>query len=365
VEQAYARAHALSDALGSPPQLYIVYFGLWMYYVVTADFRRAMVVCDDLTRMAEAIDTAGYRVEALFCTAYTEYYMGRLLESERHFRAAIALESAVTDEAEFRLSPAGDDVRIHSRVFLGMLLWHLGRSDEAVATAEAGVRIAREIGYPYGIVWGLDSLAWLHVFRNDPGAAAATAMEMVGICQERGFPFFTALGGLILGWSAIQGGDMQTGVPMFEQSLAGLLMAGARQSHTLFRSQLAATYLAQERLDDATAEVDRAFALMDAHDEHAWEPEVHLVHGALLLAQAKRGDGSLDAAAAAYLRARDVARAQGALGYRVRAGLMAAQALPPGSSRDSALEELRSIIPLAEEHGSWPDLERAKVLSAG
>lgn len=364
VQQAYARAHALSSELGSPPQLFVVYFGLWMYYVVTADFARALEVCKDLARMAAQIGKPGYQVEALFCTAYTEYYMGRLRDAQGHFHEAIALESSVVDDAEFRLSPAGDDVRIHSRAFLGMTEWHLGLADRAVRTAEDGVRVAREIGYPYGVVWGLDSLGWVHVFRNDPDPAASVATEMIGISKERGFPFFVALGGLIVGWCAMRAGDVVTGLPIYEQSLAGLQMAGAHQSQTLFFSHLAAAYIGEGRLDDAERQITAALEAIERTGERAWEPEVHLARGALALARLQRGLGTMEDAAGAFADARTVARAQGAAGYTVRACLQAALMLPAGRERDEAIEELRAVLAEVDVASASPDIVAARALFA-
>ena len=364
VKIAFARAHTISADLGSPPQLYIVYFGLWMYYVVTSDLPRAFEVCGDMSRMAEQIGKPGYQVEAHFCTAYTEYYSGQLHAARQHFQEAIALERAVTDQAEFRLSPAGDDVRIHSRAFLAMTEWHLGLVDTAVGTAEDAVRVARDVGYPYGLVWGLDSLAWVHVFRGDPVSASAAAMEMIGICRERGFPFFTALGGLVVGWSAMRLGDVRTGLPMYEQSLAGLQLAGAFQSQTLFFAHLASAYLLEGRMDEADARVAQAVSAMDRTGERAWEPEVHLVRAAICVARAHAGHADLGPAIAAFAQARARARAQGALAYSVRACRLAAEALPRGEARDEALMELREVLARAEPGTGIEDFERARSLLA-
>jgi class 3 adenylate cyclase/tetratricopeptide (TPR) repeat protein len=359
VVQAYARAHALSAQLGSPPQLFIVYFGLWMYYVVTADFPKATAICADLTRMAKEIGPPGYRIEALFCTAYTEYYTGHLHDAQQHFSQAIALEASVTDVAEFTLSPAGDDVRIHLRAFLGMTEWHLGLVDRAVRTAEEGVRLAKEVGYPYGIVWGLDSLGWVHVFRSDPVRAAATAAEMIAICRERGFPFFTALGGLMVGWATAESGDRSGGLAMYEPALGGLLMMGARQSQTLFFSHLATIYIREGRLDDAELQVQKALAAVESTGERAWEPEVLLARADLICA---RTTPSSPEAAECFAHARRVARDQGALGYTVRACVRAARVLPAGGDRDAALAELRSAIDRVEEGKNAADLALARSL---
>ena len=110
------------------------------------------------------------------------------------------------------------------------------------------------------------------------------------------------------------------------------------------------------RVSEALRELDDALQFVEVTDERAWASELHRLRGELL----KKSD--LAEAERAMTKALEVATAQGARSFELRAAISLAR-LRPGKKRSSAaLKELRRIHASFTEGLETSDLLEAKAL---
>src|SRR6185295_2119753 len=142
-----------------------------MYYVVRADYARALELAERLQAIAEAQGTAAALVHASYCIVFSRYYLGEIHAAHDAFAAGARLECADGDPA--LALPTGDDVRIHLLAFFGLVLWHRGQPAEAMARCEQAVALARRLSHPYGVVFALNAATYLAMYLRDDDRAKA------------------------------------------------------------------------------------------------------------------------------------------------------------------------------------------------
>jgi len=197
---------------------------------------------------------------------------------------------------------------------------------------------------------------WAHAYRREWDLAAARADECLEISNAHGFTLFFGAVGVFRGRALVEAGDVGRGIAVLEQGLALYRRTGATVTLPFFSYLLAEAYVAADGLDDALAELDAAVRMVEAHDERAWEADLHRLKGELLH---KRRD----AAALQQLdTARTVARAQNAKSLELRVAMTRLR-LASSADRATALAELAGIYAWFTEGFETPDLKEAKALS--
>lgn len=161
----------------------------------------------------------------------------------------------------------------------------------------------------------LDHAGRLYQFLRDARAVAAQADALVTLAEEHGMVYLTGMGAFLRGWAAAEGGRVAAGVAGMRRGLAAYRATGLVQLLPYLLCLLAEIEGRQGRGADALRLLDEAAALVEANEERWWQAELQRVRGAVLAGQ----DGEGQAAEAAFRRALDTARRQGALALELRA----------------------------------------------
>lgn len=370
VGAAFSRAYALSEPMGDAPELFRALQGLWMFYVVRAEYGQALTLARRLERAAASQGRA-LRMQGLYTSAFTLFYLGDFAGARDRFQQAVTLDDGVTDFQT--VSPTGDDIRVHVLSFLALTLWHLGSPDEALVAGRRAIAIARDSRHPYGIAWALMVAGWLHQFRGETDQMATNARESLAIAAEKGFSYIAALSSFLASLALALDPDREVaaeerGIGGMRQSIEALSASGARLGETLMTSQLIEASLHLGRTDAAADLIAEYHAGTPDREEQSWAAEFHRLRGLLELHRdldngAAKGH-SLARAEAAFREAVATSEQQGARGLRLRAVHGLAQVLARLGRQPEAAELLSECLQSFSQGADTADVRNARTLLA-
>jgi len=356
VERHLSHAIALCRALGHPPQTVPVTWGLWACYLVRGDYQRTRALSDALLADCEQAGDDDGLLDAFMMAGIDRYYVAEMPDGDAYFRRCAAAYDPVRHSS--RMRDYGNDAGMAGRVYHALLLWWLGRADDALAQAREGVALARAVGHPYMIGFTLTFTARLHQMRGDLPAAIAAATEAIDIAVARGFPIWEGYCRIVRGWAVVHEGRPE-GMAELDAGLAGWHAMGARIWLPYFLGLKAEACLQAGRLVDARAALDEAEAVAGATGERLDEAQFAELRGALALASGEAAAGE-----AALREAIDRATAMGAAAWRLRAAKRLAEHLVATCRADEAravLEPALAAMPQgrdeADQAAGWALLD--------
>jgi predicted ATPase len=315
VQAAYGRAWELCQQLGDTPQLFPVLIGLRRFYSVRADLATAHSIAQQLLTLARATGDPVHLIEAYLAFGNTSLWRGELRDALGHLEQGIA----ATDAQAF---PPGARAQLVSHPFvttLGYLswaLWATGAVEQARARSRQSIDFARGLDHPHSLAVALDFAAALEEFRGDGEAALPLTDEGIVICREHRFTFWLGLLTVRRGWAVARLGNAKEGLAETRAGIEIWEGTGAELARPFLLALLAETLTRAGMVEEALDALRRALTQGELTGERFYEAEVGRLTGMALLSR-----GSEKEAEAAFTRALEVARAQGARSFALRAAL--------------------------------------------
>ncbi len=311
---AFKRAGDLCDAIGETPAHFRARWGLGAFHFVRGDQRKARRIAEQCVAAARRSNDVDARMEAHLLNGIVSCATGEFVAAQRELDACVRIHGAEPREAHRVLY--GQDARASALGWIAMARWTCGHSDEALAIAEEGLAFVRDARQPFLLARGMAAVGFVRVFRGDPQGPGSPLGEAIALCAEQGFKYFHAVVSAFHGANLAQSGQMDEGIATMRASVEVLRVIGSELLFTLIFSYLAAAHLAAGQVAEGLAAVDEGLACVERNGERWAEAELHRLRGRLLLARAAP-DAS--AAAACFRKALEIARAQGAKAYELRA----------------------------------------------
>ena len=354
--QAYARAHELCQTLGDTPQRVPVLYGRYVYHEVRGEFAVSHAIAQDLLRLGEQRnDTVSLLIGHRIVGA-SAFYLGRFIPARAHLEQAIALYDP--DRHRSLALFYGYDARVVSQCYLVKTLFVLGHADQALALCREALKEARELA-PGSLAFALNYASYLHQFRREREAVGRWADELVPLAEDQGFPYWLAAGKLLRGWAITEGGDLESGLAMMRDGLAGWRATEAELYMPYNLALLAEAHATAGQPAEALGLVTEALGWSQRTGEHWFEAEQHRLKGELLRL---RSDGHEAEAEECLRQALDVARAQRATSWELRAAVSLARLWRDQGRRDEARALLAPVYGWFTEGFDTPDLKEAKAL---
>jgi hypothetical protein len=272
------------------------------------EFMDAAAAAERLRRAAITGGDAELEVESHYLLGISAFWAAELEEAAEHFTSVVERFEPATRRHHQLVY--GHDPYVVCQSRLANTLWFLGRDDDAIATCEAALQVATEVGHPlshdtaaiFGCVLAID-LDDLDRLRR--------ATSLLGTLGMDSFPHRTKREALV-GLLDVHDGRADAGVARIEAALAKCegrnFYPGFQQ--TIRRALMAAYELAGDPTSGLAA-VDAALA---AGGTPLWSAEAHRLRAELLFARRApiaEVNGALDRASAEAAR-------QGAEGHRRR-----------------------------------------------
>jgi class 3 adenylate cyclase/tetratricopeptide (TPR) repeat protein len=348
------RASDLSRRVGHGPTTFKVLIGLWAFNHLQGRLRSALEVLGQLMPMAEEFGADLPRAAANASMGSTLLWMGRITEARGYLESACAIFDRDLDT----YLPSMQAPVVPSHCQLASALWILGYPDQGLRHAEKALELARRLGRPFSIAFALQHLTAIHALRREYQPMRPLCESLIELAREHGFPSWLASGEMSLAILEVAEGSGVDAVERAGRAVERLKSTGAGLVYNHAAMLLADAHKRLGRRADGLAVVEPAIEAIAEAEQRMTEPELYRLRGELLLL------APADEAAAekSLARALELARAQGARAWELRAATSIARILVRRGDRAGARAALEPVYAWFTEGFATADLIDAKAL---
>ncbi|MFQ5684200.1 MAG: BTAD domain-containing putative transcriptional regulator [Candidatus Binatia bacterium] len=362
VERIYTQARELCERFGEPRRLFPAPWGLWLLNQSRGQHETAQTLGERLLAVADRERDSSLRLQAHHALWATLFTMGELAGAEKHLQRGLALYNP-EQHCSQAFMYGGHDTRVCCRGHRAWTLWMLGYPGQALESAQAAVKLARELSHPFSITHAYFYAAWTYCHRGERQDAAHHAKAALELASDQGFLFFFAYASAILGRLAVEEGHVEEGIAQLHTALAG--MKPRRTGRAIFFvSFLADAYRKTRRTEEGL----QALAMAKQNIMPCYKPELLRIKGELLLARegknqkAKGKREEISEAEGCFQKALEVARSQSAKSLELRAVMSLSRLWQRQGKQKDARQLLAEIYGWFTEGFDTADLREAKTL---
>jgi class 3 adenylate cyclase/predicted ATPase len=281
VGRIYARARELCQLAGETPQLFPVYWGLWVFYTARAEHMTAHELAKKCQVLAAAAGNADLVMEAHHALGVTLLSLGDFSSGLQHLEQAIAIYDPKRHSTLAFIY--GQDSGIVCRCHAAWALWFLGYPEQAMKRNEEALILARELSHPYSLAVALDFSAWLHQLFRDRHATREQADAAIVLSTEHDFPFWMLMGMILRGSTLVQGDQIENGIAQIREALTAYCATGAEIMRPYYLALLAEAYGLAGQFKEGLDLIDEALKAVNFSRECWCEAELFRLKGELTL----------------------------------------------------------------------------------
>jgi TolB-like protein/class 3 adenylate cyclase/predicted ATPase len=354
---AYARARELWEQLGSPTEFLEIPFGQSRHHLFRGEFDLALRLAEDLLRLSRQHNDNAGLILGHYSSGRALMLVGRFASSRSHLEEALALY----DPSPHRLlaHQTGDDPRVTSQAYLGVVLHCLGYPEQALARSNAAIAEARTLAYPPSLAASLALNYVLLSLGGDDAALDERADQLAAAATEQGFAFWSAVGTIFRGWGKVKNGDVPKGISLLRSGLDAYRATGTQNWIAHHTALLARACEIAGQIEEAATLLDDALQMVERTEERWFAAELNRHKGQLLLRQ-----GHSAGAEELHRKALSIAEEQGAKLWELRAAASLAQLWRDQGRHIEARDLLAPVYGWFTEGHDTPDLKAAKALLA-
>ena len=333
LEPAWKRAQARKHL----PAYLPILSSLAVHYMSAGALKESLRRADELLKAAaeagdDSLEIVGHR-----SAVATHYWRGDFLAARRTGDRIHELYNA---ERHWRLALlTNSDPFTGEGIYRSQFLWILGYPDQAKAANEATEANARRRDHPFDLAFALTLGAQLYAYLHEYDALFRRSQEAERIGKEHGI---TLLGEIMAeitrGVAWLGAGHTADGAQQLGEAIELLRQTGHRIWIWYLRALQAEGLARTGDLDKASALMEESVARIEEGEERAHHAEVLRLSGWLLIQK-----GEPKAAEARLRKAIDVARAQQAKSWELRAATTLARLLADRGDRDGAVTVLKPV----------------------
>lgn len=335
-----------------------VKWGLWIFHLTRAEFRKAREIAEDMYALGLRDRDEVFLVAAHSALASCLYFLGEFPAARAHAEACAALYDPTRHA--YLTALTGYEQGVLCRAYLANLLWLLGYPDQAVAKAREALAHAELSLHPGSITLAYYHNAVVHQFRREPELVRHYAGKCMAMAAEHGFAILLGLSTTLDGWAAVKLGDETKGIGEMCEGLASFATTEARFLRSWNLARLGDAYAQSGEYAAALDALDEALQLSEALGEQTFAAELHRLKGEWL-----RRRGGPDAGLQAkecFARALAIARAQNAKSWELRAATSLAHLRRDQGQGEEAHALLAPVYDRFSEGFDTPDLREARAL---
>ena len=353
--QAYARARALWEELGSPVEFVEVPCGQSRYHAHRGELDRAQSLAEDLLHLSRRRNDSAGLVVGHYSAGRNLMWVGSFASSRSHLETVLALYDPNSHHSLLRQT--GIHPQLAAQAALGIVLFCLGFPDQALAQSNKAIAEARRLPHPPTLAMSLGMDALLLSIIGDVVGLEQRVDGLVAIATDQGFPFYRATGAIFRGWVKAKNADVTEGLSLVRSGSNAYCATGATVWMPLYIALLAGVCEIAGQIEEAAARLDQALQLVERTGERWFAAELDRQKGRLLLRQ-----GHPEAAEELYRKALSVAREQEAKLWELRAAASLARLWRDQGRCAAARDLLAPVYGWFTEGFATPDLKAAKML---
>lgn len=357
-ENGFLRASKLLSELPNDPRHAFVLHGLCALYGSQVKLDAFFEIAQELLeRAVESSDRAaicvghrclavGYNMRGEFASAYDS--------------AATAIGYHDPEADRHSAQRFGQDIGVAALLHLALAARFLGRFEESAAAAEKARALADQLGHANTLAFAYGWLACMDVIARDMHAADQTTRHMVRIGGEHGLPTWAMIGRGFLGVAMTADNEIDKAVDLICSADAELTQEHNKIFHPIYACFEADGLAKLGRFDTALTRIDETLRFVETTQERWWEAELHRTKGVVM----QQSCPATDEARRSFVRAIDVARAQQAKPFELRAATDLARLLQAEGQSQAARELIAPIYAWFTDGFDTADLKGAKALMA-
>ncbi len=318
-EQTYARAYALCQLLGNPPQRARIIFGQATMYEFRGDYLKSQALLDEHLHLPDPVRSDPLLAESYDLLACTRFHQGSFADALTQADYGITL--ANPDQSETIIAAMGENPLVGCHTWAALALWHLGYPDQALVRGQQAVRLAE--AHAYSLASARMQLAYIYQWRRDRAMTRHWAEMAAAAATQHGFPYRVAVGKILRGWVLAQEGQPATGIARIEAGLAACRATGTHIDYPYFLALLAEAHSINNQPAAGLLVLAGALAMVHTSRAFFYEAELYRLKGMLLL----QSDpvNSVAEAEQHMQHALEIARRQGARSLELRAAMSLAR----------------------------------------
>jgi predicted ATPase len=253
------------------------------------------------------------------------------------------------------------DPRATAEIADALILWVLGRIDEALRLADrAALADAESAAHAPTMATALTWAALLGLWQCNPEAVATYSRALADIVSRYGVPaYWAGFAAFFQGWAKWCDGAEESGVAEMRGGIAIQREQGTVWHLPSFETALAEAEAGAGETDAALRRLDGTLAELERTEQRLYEAEMHRIRGEILL---KRDPANIAAAERSLHAAIATAQSQKARSFELRAALSLAKLHHVASRTAHAHAVLASAVEGSPPTQQFPELTEAQAL---
>jgi predicted ATPase len=357
VGAAYERASVVARQLETSVDLAPPLMGLWVFHAARGHYAHAEEISAELFRIAREFDDPEILLQAHHSAWPNRFLRGVPADAGEHIDAALALYDQER-HGRHRYLYVGHDPAVCALGFGSVVQWLLGYPDRAIHNERAASDLAHRLRHGPSLAQALYWVGECQVARRDVTAVMTTANELLEVCEEHSLPQQRTQALILIGWALACSGEVAEGIQRLAEGIGAWSGLGLRAYLTPGLCRLAEGCLLGGRYSEGLEQVAQALTIAAETEENWYLARLHHLRAELLQAQSR----TADAAEASLRTAVEIARAQGARGWELRASLSLARLWRDEGKRDEAGKLLAPVYGWFTEGFDTADLIETKAL---
>lgn len=277
VERVYARTLALCQEAGETAQLFPVLVGLFVFYMLRADFTTAKGLVDQITYWADRDANADMQMVVFYCIGNFAFYSRELQRARQAHEQCLALYNLKRHRSNVLWSMENPGVMSQSQ--LAWVEWYLGEPDRALRSSARALALADELKHPPSQNYANHATALVHLFRREYAALQTAAETQIRHAEAQNFLHWLFMAEIFLGVALAAQGQAQHGVSLIRSSLDKLLAMGMKASIAFFFSLLVEACLQAEDINAAAEALQQMTDSLHPGEEPFFAAEVCRLRG--------------------------------------------------------------------------------------
>jgi class 3 adenylate cyclase/predicted ATPase len=359
VGEAYARARAGCERVGSDERLVSVIRGEWMFHLIRGQYGTALEMADEMLTLGERGDHAVAVAEGHLYRGLVDMYLAKFDLAREHLDEAFTWYQR--PDRSNHIYEAQGDTGVGALAYLAVVLWNLGHVDESQRRSDLSLERAERVGGPVtrAQAWGMRSL--LHLSRAEPAELGHWVHKTRAHSVDHDLGYWRTVSSLLAGWLQGRASELERGTARLEENLDAYLDSGSRLGLPHFHILLA-------DLRRAAGDKRGALDLLRAGEEYIEETgerfsesELFRFKGRMLMAE---DSPDVHGALTAFERALTAAREQNAKLLELRAATRLAELQQRIGEPSATLDDVAALCDWFGPASELVDVVRARTLVA-
>ena len=358
ISQTLEPARDLATRLSDDARLVPVLYYIWFHHAMRCEYPQCLKAIEQLDALVRSRDDSDAFVIARMTDAMTQHWMGHF----KRARQANDLLLGAYDPVKHGhlVQTYNHDPKCATGTWAGYWLWASGYPDQARQAAFEQLELSRSLRHPFNLCWALLGGTWALLWRGETRLMREWIAEAHAIAREHAINYLTdVMGPWFDGYALIEEGACVAGYDRVAAAVKIWRATGCVHQVPCAYAMLGKALIGLKRYDEARSLLEEALKLIASSGHQVDEAEVHRVLGEVLRQQATP---DLQGAETSLFKALEVAHAQEAKGFELRAAMSLARLWQNQGKSKEALDLLAPVYSWFTEGFDTHDLKAAREL---